>query len=69
MLNTSDCLIARDGPAVCIRHTRNRILTTIYDVNCFSLNLARVITSSAAVASEMEKYECLPLVEIYRMTR
>ena len=45
------------------------IYTYIYSVYCFSPNLARAITSSAFIALEIKKLQCLRLVEIYRMTR
>ena len=43
-------------------------MSYMYCVYCFLQNLKRVITSSAVTALEIKKYECLRLVEIYRMT-
>ena len=61
--------ILKAGPGVYIRCTQCTYMAYIYGVYCFSQNLKRVIISSAVTALEIEKYECLRLVEIYRMTR
>ena len=61
--------IAKAGPGVYIQYTRCTYMAYMYGVYCFSQNLKRFITSSAVTALEIEKYECLRLVKIYRMAR